>query len=86
MSIQSTEGSLPASGSGVTYTTVDVTYFEARGLKRYAGVASLWALGVGTVISGHFSGWSLGLSTGGWGGLFVASSPSGSRSASSISR
>lgn len=46
MSIQSTEGSLPASGSGVTYTTVDVTYFKARGLKRYAGVASLWALGV----------------------------------------
>ncbi|ADH90420.1 amino acid permease-associated region [Ancylobacter novellus DSM 506] len=74
MSIQSTEGSLPASGSGgVTYTTVDVTYFEARGLKRYAGVASLWALGVGAVISGHFSGWNLGLSTGGWGGLFVAS-------------
>lgn len=72
MSIRANENAPPASGGGVTYTSVDVAYFEARGLKRYAGVASLWALGVGAVISGHFSGWNLGLSTGGWGGMFVA--------------
>ena len=33
---------------------------------------SLWALGVGAVISGHYSGWNLGLGTGGWGGMLVA--------------
>ena len=42
------------------------------GLQRYAGVWSLWALGVGAVISGHFSGWNFGFATGGWGGLMVA--------------
>ena len=41
-------------------------------LPRYAGVWSLWALGVGAVISGHFSGWNFGFGTGGWGGLLVA--------------
>ena len=60
------------SQQGVTYTTVDAAYFEQRGLKRYAGVASLWALGVGAVISGHFSGWNLGLASGGWGGMLIA--------------
>ena len=33
---------------------------------------SLWALGVGAVISGHFSGWNFGFLTGGWGGMLVA--------------
>ncbi len=33
---------------------------------------SLWALGVGAVISGHFSGWNFGFGTGGWGGMLVA--------------
>ena len=47
-------------------------YFEKRGLQRYAGVWSLWALGVGAVISGHFSGWNFGFATGGWGGMLVA--------------
>jgi ethanolamine permease len=61
-----------AQEAGVTYTKVDNAYFEKRGLKRYAGVASLWALGVGAVISGHFSGWNLGLASGGWGGMLVA--------------
>lgn len=55
------------------YVAVDPTYFEKRGLRRYAGIWSLWALGVGAVISGHFSGWNYGLATGGWGGLMVAS-------------
>ena len=62
-----------AKGSGgVTYNQVEAGYFAARGLRRHAGVLALWALGVGAVISGHFSGWNLGLATGGWGGLFVA--------------
>ncbi|MDR6286827.1 ethanolamine permease [Methylopila jiangsuensis] len=58
--------------SGVTYQKVDAGYFEKRGLTRYAGVASLWALGVGAVISGHFSGWNFGFATGGWGGMLAA--------------
>ncbi|MEJ1096658.1 MULTISPECIES: amino acid permease [unclassified Pseudoxanthomonas] len=57
--------------SGISYTKVDQAYFEKRGLRRYAGVWSLWALGVGAVISGHFSGWNLGLSNG-WGSMLVA--------------
>lgn len=61
----------PAAG-GVTYEKVDAAYFDKRGLKRYAGVFSLWALGVGAVISGQFSGWNLGMGTGGWGGMLVA--------------
>lgn len=57
---------------GVSYEKVDDAYFKARGLKRHAGVWSLWALGVGAVISGHFSGWNLGLASGGWGGMLGA--------------
>jgi len=57
--------------SSVKYTKVDQAYFEKRGLRRYAGVWSLWALGVGAVISGHFSGWNLGLANG-WGSMFFA--------------
>lgn len=57
---------------GVTYADVERGYFERRGLRRHAGVASLWALGVGAVISGDFSGWNLGLGAGGFGGLFYA--------------
>ncbi|MBP9904021.1 MAG: amino acid permease [Rhodoferax sp.] len=57
--------------SGVQYTKVDQAYFEKRGLRRYAGVWSLWALGVGAVISGHFSGWNLGLANG-WGSMLFA--------------
>ena len=57
---------------GVAYETVTIEYFERRKLKRHARVWSLWALGVGAVISGHFSGWNLGLASGGWGGMLVA--------------
>ena len=57
--------------SGANYTKVDQSYFDKRGLRRYAGVWSLWALGVGAVISGHFSGWNLGLANG-WGSMFLA--------------
>ncbi|MEO6012632.1 MAG: amino acid permease [Devosia sp.] len=57
---------------GVKYAKQDSSYFEKRGLQRYAGIWSLWALGVGAVISGHFSGWNFGFTTGGWGGMLVA--------------
>ncbi|WP_193337004.1 amino acid permease [Devosia beringensis] len=56
----------------VAYAKRDKSYFEERGLTRYAGIWSLWALGVGAVISGHFSGWNFGFATGGWGGMMVA--------------
>jgi ethanolamine permease len=48
---------MPAEPS--SYTPVAADYFAKRGLCRYAGLASLWALGVGAVISGHYSGWSI---------------------------
>jgi ethanolamine permease len=57
--------------TGIRYTVVEVTYFERRVLRRYAGVWSLWALGVGAVISGQFSGWNLGLANG-WGSMLLA--------------
>ena len=56
----------------VTYREVDQDYFDKRGLRRHAGVTSLWALGVGAVISGEYYGWNFGLATGGFGGLLVA--------------
>ncbi|MCX7287577.1 MAG: amino acid permease [Rhodobacterales bacterium] len=60
--------------SPLAATFVDAApgYFEKRSLRRHAGVWSLWALGVGAVISGHFSGWNLGLAVGGWGGMLIA--------------
>jgi ethanolamine permease len=57
---------------GVSYEAVGAEYFEKRGLRRHAGVWSLWALGVGAVISGDFFGWNYGLATGGFGGLLIA--------------
>jgi ethanolamine permease len=57
---------------GVRYVEVGADYFEKRGLRRYAGVWSLWALGVGAVISGDFFGWNFGLTSGGFGGLLIA--------------
>ena len=57
---------------GVTYQAATDGYFEKRELKRHARIWSLWALGVGAVISGQFSGWNLGIASGGWGGLFIA--------------
>ena len=58
--------------SGVTYRSAEEGYFEERGLTRFAGVWSLWALGVGAVISGDFFGWNYGLLSGGFGGLLLA--------------
>lgn len=62
----------PEHRGGVTYAETNRDYFERRGLRRHARIWSLWALGVGAVISGQFSGWNLGIASGGWGGLFVA--------------
>ena len=62
----------PDNGSGVIYTAAEPSYFEKRVLRKHARVFHLWALGVGAVISGDFSGWNLGLSVGGFGGLLVA--------------
>ncbi len=56
----------------VTYQEVGDEYFQQRGLKRHARVWSLWALGVAAVISGDFFGWNLGLLSGGFGGLAIA--------------
>jgi ethanolamine permease len=55
----------------VTYTQTAADYFAKRGLRRYARVWSLWALGVGAVISGHYSGWNFGLAHG-FGGMLIA--------------
>ncbi|HJL54115.1 MAG TPA: amino acid permease, partial [Arenicellales bacterium] len=57
---------------GVEYHIADQQYFEKRHLKKYAGVWSLWALGVGAVISGDFSGWNLGVGQAGFGGFLIA--------------
>jgi ethanolamine permease len=56
----------------VTYREAGDEYFAQRRLRRFAGVWSLWALGVAAVISGDFSGWNFGLDAGGFGGLLVA--------------
>jgi ethanolamine permease len=60
-----------APSGGVSYKQVGADYFQKRGLKRYAKVWSLWALGVGAVISGHYSGWNFGLANG-FGSMLVA--------------
>jgi ethanolamine permease len=54
------------------YNEVESSYFEGRRLRRHARVGSLWALGVGAVISGDFFGWNFGLAAGGFGGLLLA--------------
>jgi ethanolamine permease len=61
-----------AGSGGVEYEKVGAEYFAKRTLRKYAGVFSLWALGVGAVISGHYSGWNLGLGVGGFGGFVIA--------------
>ncbi|HEX3508275.1 MAG TPA: amino acid permease [Candidatus Dormibacteraeota bacterium] len=56
----------------VAYQEAGEGYFAKRGLKRHAAFWSLWSLGVAAVISGDFYGWNLGLGTGGFGGLLIA--------------
>ncbi|WP_022882272.1 amino acid permease [Gryllotalpicola ginsengisoli] len=60
------------STSGVSYTTVDQSYFEKRTLRRSAGFWGIWGIGVAAVISGDFSGWNGGIASAGWGGLLIA--------------
>jgi ethanolamine permease len=59
-------------GGAVTYVEAEPGYFARRGLRRHAAFWSVWALGVGAVISGDFYGWNTGLTTGGLGGLLIA--------------
>lgn len=61
-----------ATAVGVTYQTVDAGYFENRQLKRHAGLFTLWMMGVGAVVAGEYSGWNIGLSQAGFGGMLVA--------------
>jgi ethanolamine permease len=56
----------------LSYTRPGAPYFEKRALRRHARVTSLWALGVGAVISGDFFGWNFGLIAGGFGGMLAA--------------
>jgi len=58
--------------SGVSYTEQSKEYFEKRQLTRSAGVWGLWGLAIAAVISGDFSGWNFGVSSGGFGGLLLA--------------
>ncbi|MEO6715532.1 MAG: amino acid permease [Mycobacteriales bacterium] len=62
----------PRAFGSVTYKQADEGYFEKRKLRRHAAFWSLWALGVGAVISGDFYGWNLGIDAGGFGGLLIA--------------
>ena len=62
----------PGNNSSVSYREAEDGYFEQRTLTRHAGVFSLWALGVGAVISGDFSGWNLGIGQAGFGGFLIA--------------
>jgi ethanolamine permease len=55
----------------ITYRETSADYFSKRLLRRHARVWSLWALGVGAVISGDFFGWNFGLAYG-FGGLLIA--------------
>lgn len=65
-------GRHPVRHGSVTYDIVDSRFFYRRQLRRYAGTWSLWALGVGAVISGDFFGWNFGLAVAGFGGLAIA--------------
>jgi ethanolamine permease len=56
----------------VRYENVDGSYLAKRQLRRSAGWTLLWAMAVGGVISGFFTGWNTGLGAGGFGGLAVA--------------
>ena len=55
-----------------TYTPAGAEYLDKRRLRRHARVMSLWAMGVGAVISGDFFGWNFGLTAGGFGGMVLA--------------
>lgn len=56
----------------VRYASIDGEYMQRRQLRKGANWVLLWGLGVGAVISGEFSGWNVGLASGGFWGLFIA--------------
>ena len=56
----------------VRYQNVGAEYLEKRTLQKKASWISLWALGVGAVISGEYFGWNFGLASGGFWGLTIA--------------
>src|SRR5471032_683452 len=58
--------------AGVKYQKTEAGYFEKCTLKRSAGFWGIWGLGVAAVISGEFSGWNLGMTQAGFGGMAVA--------------
>ncbi|MDX6766081.1 MAG: ethanolamine permease [Candidatus Methylacidiphilales bacterium] len=58
--------------AGIKYVDVAASYLDERKLKKHAGWILLWALGVGAVISGMYSGWNLGIGAGGFGGMAIA--------------
>jgi len=61
----------PSSGF-IRYENVGAEYLEKRTLHKKASWLSLWALGVGVVISGEYFGWNFGLAAGGFWGLTIA--------------
>jgi ethanolamine permease len=56
----------------VEYEHVGREYMEHRALDRRAGVALIWGLGVGYVISGEYFSWNFGFANGGFGGMLIA--------------
>ncbi|MDT9692858.1 ethanolamine permease [Streptomyces sp. P9(2023)] len=69
MTLEDTTGDKQAPGDG----TAPDDYLERRALRRgSAGWLLLTGLGVAYVVSGDFSGWNIGLSKGGFGGLAIA--------------
>jgi ethanolamine permease len=56
----------------VEYEHVGRQYMEHRALNRRAGVALIWGLGVGYVISGEYFSWNFGFANGGFGGMLIA--------------
>lgn len=60
------------STSKVGGSKAPAVFFSSASLRRYAGVWSIWALGVSGVIPGEYAGWNYGLISGGFGGMLIA--------------
>ena len=56
----------------IRHENVEQDYLDKRSLHKKAGWISLWALGVGAVLSGEFFGWNFGLAAGGFWGMAIA--------------
>jgi len=65
-------GSEAPSSGFIRYENVGEEYLDKRRLQKKASWISLWALGVGVVISGEYFGWNFGLAAGGFWGLTIA--------------